>query len=92
MQVTSVCPLRVASFLWQPRVDALALTVVCKATFTLAPARSSLAPIQEEPLQADLLHEDGLFGTSARPAISSPSSAASMSSSRITPTRPTARP
>lgn len=59
MHVTSACPLRVASIVWQPRPDAFALTVVCKATFTLRPGESPLASAQEKPFKADAPWEDG---------------------------------
>lgn len=49
----SACPLRVASILWQPRAGAWALTVACKATFTLAPGESPPAMEHEAPSQAD---------------------------------------
>lgn len=54
MQVSSACPLRVASLVWQPRPAAFALTIVCKATFTLRPGISPLASAQEKPWKADL--------------------------------------
>ncbi|MCC6552352.1 MAG: DUF2169 domain-containing protein [Polyangiaceae bacterium] len=53
MDVVSACPLRVASILWQPRSGAFALTVVCAATFELAPGQSPLAADQEPPNEAD---------------------------------------
>ncbi|KYF83263.1 hypothetical protein BE11_37355 [Sorangium cellulosum] len=52
MDVVSACPLRVASSLWQPRAGAWALTIVCKATYTLAPGESLLALEQDEPTSA----------------------------------------
>ncbi|AUX40051.1 hypothetical protein SOCE26_014470 [Sorangium cellulosum] len=54
MRVSSACPLRVASLVWRPRPEALALTVVCKATFVLEPGLSPLAPEQEAPWEADV--------------------------------------
>jgi hypothetical protein len=42
MDVLSSCPLRVASMLWRPRPDALALTIACKATFVLEQGESRL--------------------------------------------------
>ncbi|AUX20549.1 hypothetical protein SOCEGT47_010210 [Sorangium cellulosum] len=54
MHVSSACPLRVASLVWQPRPGAFALTVVCKATFSLEPGLSRLAPAQEAPWEADV--------------------------------------
>lgn len=47
MEVQSSCPLRVGSLLWQPRPSAWELTVVCKATYLLAPGEAVLAPEQE---------------------------------------------
>jgi hypothetical protein len=58
MDVLSVCPLRVAAILWQPRAGAWALTVACKATYTLAQGESRPAPEQAEPIQADLYWDD----------------------------------
>ncbi|WP_437289298.1 DUF2169 domain-containing protein [Sorangium sp. So ce406] len=58
MDVVSACPLRVASSLWQPRAGAWALTIVCKATYTLAPGESLLALEQDEPTGAELYWED----------------------------------
>jgi hypothetical protein len=49
MDVLSVCPLRVASILWQPPRGGWVLTAVCKATYRLSPAESALAPEQEHP-------------------------------------------
>src|SRR5512140_2727900 len=53
MDVVSACSLRVASILWQPPAGAFALTIVCKATYTLLPGESPLAPDQDEPHEAD---------------------------------------
>lgn len=53
MQVLSRCPLRVGSILWLPRAGAYAMTVVCKATFRLAPDVSPLADEQEPVIEAD---------------------------------------
>jgi hypothetical protein len=53
MEVVSLSPLRVASVLWQPRPGAYALTVVCKATYALAPGECTLARDQEPPNEAD---------------------------------------
>lgn len=53
MQVFSNCPLRVRSIVWQPAPGSWALTVICKATFTLAPGNSPLAAIQEDPQSGD---------------------------------------
>ncbi|MDI1432131.1 DUF2169 family type VI secretion system accessory protein, partial [Polyangium sorediatum] len=58
MEVVSACPLRVGSILWQPREGAYVLTVVCKATFTLAPEVSSLAEEQDDPNEHDEYWDD----------------------------------
>ncbi|WP_437735367.1 DUF2169 domain-containing protein [Sorangium sp. So ce1335] len=58
MHVSSACPLRVAYLVWQPRPDAAALTVVCKATFTLEPGVSRLAASQEAPWEKDVRWDD----------------------------------
>jgi hypothetical protein len=47
MRVVTVCPLRVASLVWQPFPGGWTLTVVCKATYQLAPGESVLAQSQE---------------------------------------------
>ncbi len=53
MEVVTVCPFRVASLLWQPRRGGWVLTVVCKATYDLAPVQSRLAPNQDDPNEDD---------------------------------------
>src|SRR4051812_1025129 len=53
MDVVSVCPLRVASVVWQPRRGTWAITLVCKATYALAPVESPLASEQEYPNEDD---------------------------------------
>ncbi|WP_437592919.1 DUF2169 family type VI secretion system accessory protein [Sorangium sp. So ce1000] len=53
MDVVSDGPLPVASLLWQARALTWVLTVVCKATFTLAPGESPLAPAQEPIRERD---------------------------------------
>ncbi len=53
MDIVSTCPLRVASIVWRPRAGAWALTIVCKATFRLAPGVCTLAEPQEEPAESD---------------------------------------
>ncbi|WP_437510431.1 DUF2169 domain-containing protein [Sorangium sp. So ce1099] len=58
MHVSSACPLRVASLVWRPSPEVSALTVVCKATFTLEPGLSPLAPSQEAPWEVDVLWDD----------------------------------
>ncbi|MDI1446038.1 DUF2169 domain-containing protein [Polyangium sp. 6x1] len=47
MDVVSFCALRASLFPWQPRQGAHALTVICKATFELAPGESPLAARRE---------------------------------------------
>jgi hypothetical protein len=49
MDVVSVCPLPIASVVWQPRRGTWAQTVVAKATILLAPVESTLAHDQERP-------------------------------------------
>ncbi|WP_438032037.1 DUF2169 domain-containing protein [Sorangium sp. So ce204] len=58
MDVVSDAPLRVASILWQPQPGAFALTVVCKATFSLRPVASPLALEQDETQEADAFWGD----------------------------------
>jgi hypothetical protein len=53
MEVVSVCPFRVASLVWQPRRGGWVLSVVCKATYDLAPVQARLAVEQDEPNEAD---------------------------------------
>ena len=53
MEVVTVCPFRVASLLWQPRRGGWVLTVVCKATYDLAPVQSRLAANQDDPNEDD---------------------------------------
>ncbi|WP_437490198.1 DUF2169 domain-containing protein [Sorangium sp. So ce1014] len=57
MDVVSAGSLPVASLLWQARASTWVLTVVCKATFTLAPTESPLAPAQE-PIRSRDAHRD----------------------------------
>ncbi|MDC3959773.1 DUF2169 family type VI secretion system accessory protein [Polyangium jinanense] len=47
MNVVSFCALRASLFPWQPRQGAHAVTVICKATFELAPGESPLAARRE---------------------------------------------
>lgn len=54
MNVLSFCPLPVGSLQWQPRPGAHALTVICKATFSLLPGESPLAHTQEAIGESDL--------------------------------------
>jgi hypothetical protein len=49
MNVVSVCPLRVASLLWQARHGVWVLTAIAKATYHLAPVESVLGEEQEYP-------------------------------------------
>src|SRR5215813_4265665 len=49
MDVVSLCPLRTGSLLWQPRRGSWVLTAVYKATYSLLPTDSTLAPEQEYP-------------------------------------------
>jgi hypothetical protein len=58
MEVISLCPLRVASIVWQPRPGAFSLTVVCKATYVLAPVESKLDTEHEAPFEADAYWND----------------------------------
>src|SRR5262245_18288389 len=53
MRTVSNCPLPVSSWLWQSAPSAWSLTVVCRATFLLAPTEARLAPDQEPPLSED---------------------------------------
>ncbi|UQA62403.1 DUF2169 family type VI secretion system accessory protein [Polyangium aurulentum] len=53
MEVVSVCPFRVASLVWQPRRGGWVLSVVCKATYDLAPVQARLAVEQDEPNEGD---------------------------------------
>jgi hypothetical protein len=47
MEVVSLSALPVASVAWQPGPGTTTLTVICKATFTLEPGESPLAPEQQ---------------------------------------------
>lgn len=53
MNTVSNCPMRATSFVWRPGVDRWAQTVVCRATYRLAPTESPLAEEQEEPNEYD---------------------------------------
>ena len=46
--IVSVCPLRAGTLLWRPAPGSWALTVVCKATYRLAPEQMELTGRQEE--------------------------------------------
>jgi hypothetical protein len=58
MDVVSLCAMKASGFVWQPRVSAYALTLICKATFELRPNECVLAPEQEEPSDADTYWND----------------------------------
>jgi hypothetical protein len=58
MQVVSTSPLRVGSVVWQPWPRVWALSIVCKATFLLAPGTSQLADVQEELFDNDRYWDD----------------------------------
>lgn len=62
MDVVSACPLRVASLVRQARPGSWVLTVVCKATFRLAPDISPLAAQQEDPNEDDNHWDDNTAG------------------------------
>jgi hypothetical protein len=53
MDVVSHCSLPVAGRVWRPRPGAFAFTFVCKATFSLAPGKLTLAPEQLPVIEAD---------------------------------------
>ena len=55
LEVVSVGMLRVGSLLWQPTSSTWALTVVCKATYTLCPVESPLAD-EQDPANEDDEH------------------------------------
>jgi uncharacterized protein YjbI with pentapeptide repeats len=50
MHLTPIGPLSTGSLLWRTRQGAFALTVVCKATYKLAPGRSPLSA-QQDPVR-----------------------------------------
>jgi hypothetical protein len=58
MDIVCGGPLRAGSILWQPRHGAYALTVVCKATYVLAPSESPLADDPDDPIAADAYRDD----------------------------------
>src|SRR6185503_8404610 len=63
MDVISACPLEVASRAWRSIHGTWTLTVVCKASFLLAPGAVRLAPEQEAPNEDDMFWErDGRGG------------------------------
>lgn len=53
MDVVSVCPFRVSSLLWQRQRGGSVLTIICKATFDLAPVQARLAQDQDDPNEDD---------------------------------------
>jgi len=65
MDVVALSPLPTGSLLWRPRANRWALTVVCKATFLLAPGVSQLAA-EQEPLRDHDEHWDGDASRSLR--------------------------
>lgn len=58
MQVVSTSPLRIGSLVWQPWPRVWAQSIICKATFLLAPGTSHLADVQEEPFVDDGFWDD----------------------------------
>ena len=58
MEIVPICPLRTGSLLWQALPGAWVLTVVCKATYVLAPTEAPLAAEQEEPNEDDTYWDD----------------------------------
>jgi hypothetical protein len=58
MEIVSISPLRTGSLLWQAMPGTWILTVVCKATYVLAPTESPLASEQEEPNEDDRYRSD----------------------------------
>jgi hypothetical protein len=58
MDVVSLCPLRVSSFVWQSRTGAYARTVIAKATFVLQLGESGLAPEQEPVCEQERSWDD----------------------------------
>lgn len=72
MDVISTCPLRVASFVWQPRNGAWALTVVCKATLALEPGQCRLLEVQEDPTHEDSYCDNDRAGSLYAPSDLAP--------------------
>ncbi len=58
MDILGRGPLPVGGFVWQPRRDGWVATVVCKATFTLAPKVCAVA-LAQEPLHDVEQHDGG---------------------------------
>jgi hypothetical protein len=67
MDVAAVEPLQAGSLVWSPGPGLASLTVVCKATYLLAPGESLLAPDQE-PVHA----EDQPWGPDAPGSLRAP--------------------
>ena len=65
MEIISVCPLRAAPFVWEPRPDTWVLTVIVKATYALRPGEALLAA-EQEPLYAEDEHWNRDPGHSVR--------------------------
>jgi hypothetical protein len=63
VQVSSVPPLVVAPFVWQPRAGAFVLTILGKATYALHPGVSPLVMAPSAPLPQDLYWDDNPFGS-----------------------------
>jgi hypothetical protein len=53
LDVVSLSPAEVGSLLWRPHEGAVALTVVCKATFELAMGETRLCKVQDLPSEED---------------------------------------
>ena len=68
MQVVSTSALRVGSLVWQPWPRVWALSVICKATFLLAPGTSQLADVQDE-----LFDDDGYWDDDPQRSLYAPS-------------------
>ena len=58
MEVVSRCPLGVASRAWSSADGGFTLTIVCKATFLLAPGESQLHRTQDPPNERDAYWDD----------------------------------
>ncbi|APR86598.1 Uracil-DNA glycosylase, family 4 [Minicystis rosea] len=72
MELVSVCALRATSVLWQKGPASWVLTVVCKATFNLAPGESTLAEDQEAPNEADGHWDDDVSRSVYAPSDTAP--------------------
>jgi hypothetical protein len=58
VNVVSICPLPVASIIWQPRAGLYALTVIVKGTYRLTPGVSTFAEPQDEICEYDNYWDD----------------------------------